>query len=211
MPQLIESGYIYIAQSPLYRVIKGKSEVYLKDERALEQHLIETGMEETVLTIRDESERSGSDLGLLIEEALNVRKLLQGVSQRYSAEVVEQTAIAGALNPEAFMDGSRAQQTSDYVSRRLDQLALESERGWRGEPIDDGGLRFSRVVRGVKESQVIDGRLIRSAEARKLDEKASILQSAYLTRAILRRKGEERVILSPTQLLNAIFSLAERD
>ncbi|MDP6350375.1 MAG: DNA gyrase subunit B, partial [Chloroflexota bacterium] len=208
--QLIENGYIYIAQAPLYRATRGKSEVYLKDERAMEQHLIDTGLEEAVLAVHDGSERSGADLRGLVDAALLVRKLLEGVSQRYAAEVVEQTAIAGALNPEALDDAGRAQEAADYVAKRLDQLALETERGWKGKPTADGGLRFSRTVRGVQETEVIDGRLMQSAEARKLDEKASELQAAYLTQAVLRRKGEERVILSPTQLLEAVFAFGRK-
>jgi DNA gyrase subunit B len=210
MPQMIDAGYVYIAQAPLYRATRGKSEVYLKDERAMEQHLVETGIEEAVLSLHDGTERSGPDLLSLVDNALTERKLLQGVSQRYKASVVEQTAIAGALNPDVLEDPQRAQDAADYVARRLDQLALDTERGWQGEPTKDGGIAFVRVVRGVRETEVIDGRLVRSAEARKLDERAPALQSAYLTRAILRRKGEERTILSPTQLLDAVFAFGRK-
>ena len=210
MPQLIEIGYIYIAQAPLYKATRGKSEVYLKDERALEQHLIDTGLEDAVLVLHDGEERSGADLRELVESALAVRKLLRGVSQRYDATVVEQTAIAGALSPEVLEDPSRAGRAAAYVARRLDQLALETERGWRGEPTADGGLRFARVVRGVGESQAIDGLLIRSAEARKLDERVAELQAAYLMQAVLKRKGVERVVLSPTQLLDAVFDFGRK-
>ncbi|MDA1132405.1 MAG: DNA topoisomerase (ATP-hydrolyzing) subunit B [Proteobacteria bacterium] len=210
MPQLIERGYIYIAQAPLYRATRGKSEVYLKAERELERYLIDTGLEEAVLAVHDGSERSGADLLALVDAALVVRKLLHGVAQRYSAAVVEQTAIAGALSPAALANPVMAQQAADYVARRLDQLALDTERGWTGAPTDDGGLRFSRTVRGVKEVQVIDGRLMGSAEARKLDEKAADLQAAYLIQAVLRRKGEERSVLSPTQLLDAVFAFGRK-
>ena len=210
MPQLIEYGYIYIAQSPLYKASRGKSEVYLKDERALEKHLIDTGLEDAVLVLHDGSERSGPDLRELVESALAVRKLLRGVSQRYSVSVVEQTAIAGALSPKALEDRERAMAAAAYVARRLDQLSLEAERGWVGEPTPDGGLQFSRVVRGVRQSEAIDGLLIRSAEARKLDERAAQLQATYLTQATLKRKGVDRVALSPTQLLGAVFDFGRK-
>ena len=210
MRAMIDAGYIYIAQAPLYKATRGKSEVYLKDERAMEQHLIESGLEEAVLSLRDGSERSGPDLRGLADNALTVRKILEGVSQRYNTSVVEQTAIAGALNPDVLEDPQRAQAAADYVARRLDRLALETERGRQGEPTADGGLRFVRMVRGVRESEVIDGRLIRSAEARKLDELAAELQANYSKPATLRRKGEERTILSPTQLLDAVFAFGRK-
>jgi DNA gyrase subunit B len=210
MRALIDSGYIYIAQAPLYKASRGKSEVYLKDERALENYLIATGLEEAVLSVHGGSDHSGADLAQLVEHARTVRKLLQGVAQRYSTAVVEQTAIAGALNPEALSDPEKAKSAAEYVARRLDQLAPETERGWRGEPTADGGLKFVRVVRGVRETEVIDGRLISSAEARKLDEQASELQATYLTAATLKRKVEEVTILSPSELLDAVFSVGRK-
>ena len=210
MRPLIEAGYIYIAQSPLYKATRGKSEVYLKDERALENFLIKTGLEEAVLSVHGGTEHSGADLAELVEHARIVRKLLQGVAQRYSTVVVEQTAIAGALNPEALSNPEQAKGAADYVAKRLDQLAPETERGWRGEPTPDGGLKFSRTVRGVKEVEVIDGRLIGSAEARKLDEQAVELQATYLMAATLRRKAETTSISSPTQLLDTVFAVGRK-
>ena len=206
MRELIERGYIYIAQAPLYRATRGKSEVYLKDDRALERHLIDAGLEDTVLTVHGGAQRSGADLRQLVEHALVVRRLLKAVAQRYSAPVVEQTAIAGAFRPTVLDDPAKAKEAATYVAKRLDQLANEHERGWQGQPTADGGLKFIRTIRGVKENEVIDGRLIRSGEARKLDEQAKELQETYLAPAVLRRKGEDRAILSPTQLLDAVFA-----
>jgi DNA gyrase subunit B len=210
MRPLIEAGYIYIAQAPLYKATRGKSEVYLKDERAMENYLIKAGLEEAVLSVHGGAERSGADLAELVEHARIVRKLLQGVAQRYSTAAVEQTAIAGALNPEALANPEQAKGAADYVAKRLDQLAPETERGWQGEPTLDGGLKFIRTVRGVKEVEVIDGRLIGSAEARKLDEQAVELQATYLMAATLRRKSEQTSISSPTELLDAVFAVGRK-
>ena len=210
MRDLIERGYIYIAQAPLYKVTRNKSEVYLKDERAMERHLVETGTDDAVLVLHGGAQRSGPDLRELVDHALTVRKLLRAVAQRYSAHVVEQTAIAGALNPAALEDPERAAGAAAYVARRLDLLSVETERGWKGEPTPDGGLRFTRTIRGVNEVEVIDGRLIRSAEARKLDERAAELQLTYARPAILRRKGEDKPVLSPTQLLDTVFAIGRK-
>ena len=210
MRELIEHGYVYIAQAPLFKVTRGKSEVFLKDERAMENHLIATGLEDAVLSLHGGAERSGADLAELVEHARVVRRLLKGIGQRYAAEVVEQTAIASALNPDVLRDPKQAQTAAEYVARRLDQLAPETERGWQGEPMPDGGLSFSRVVRGVRETHVIDGRLIGSAEARKLDEQAAELQDTYLTAATFKRKAEEVIVLSPTQLLDAVFAFGRK-
>src|SRR6201985_405658 len=93
-----------------------------------------------------------------------------------------------------------------YIAHRLDALSEEFERGWHGEPTPDGGLKFWREVRGVREAVAIDGALIGSADARKLDRMASELQQTYLKSGSRRRKDETREIRSPTELLDAIFA-----
>ena len=210
MREIVEAGYLYIAQPPLYKVSQGRSERYLKDERELEDYLVALGIDEAVLTLHTGEQRAGEDLMELVQKARASRKLLESVARRYSWSVVEQTAIAGALNPEALADSDRAATACAYVARRLDQLAPETERGWQGETTDDGGLRFSRTVRGVRESHLIDGPLIRSADARKLDDQLGRQQETYLVRAVLTRKGEELIIRSPTQLLERVLALGRK-
>ncbi len=210
MREIIDKGYLYIAQPPLYKVTRGKSEVYLKDEKAFENHLVDAGLEDAVFAIYDGSELAGAELRTLVVPARVCRTLLEAVARRYARPVVEQLAIAGALNPRALEDVEQAREAARYVARRLDLLAPETERGWRGEPTPDGGLKFARTLRGVEESHVIDGPLIRSAEARALDDQAAELQAAYLRRGILRRRGEEVVIRSPTQLLEAVLGYGRK-
>ena len=205
MPEIIKAGYLYIAQPPLYKVTRGKSVQYLKDEKGLEDHLIAEGIDGAVLTLYSEEQRAGGDLDELVQEARQCRRLLGVIARRYMRDVVEQTAIAGALNPEALADAGQAEGAAAYVARRLDLMAPEIERGWRGAPTDDGGLRFTRTVRGVEETHVIDGPLIRSAEARKLDGMAHRLQANYARRGTLKRKDREVVIRAPAQLLDAVL------
>src|SRR5262249_60079658 len=128
----------------------------------------------------------------------------------YPRFVLEQTAIAGALNPEILSDKGKAAEAASYIARRLDTLSDETERGWHGEPTPDGGLKFWREVRGVRETVSIDGAVIASADARKLDRMAADLQVAYLQAGKLKRKDDTREILSPSELLNAIFEWARK-
>jgi len=210
MQPIIEAGYLYIAQPPLYKVKRGASEVYLKDEAALEEYLVQAGLEDAVLVSHDGSQRSGSDLRALVDDARTCRQLLQSLARRYAQRVVEQTAIAGALNPDVLADPTQARAAADYVARRLNVLAVENERNWTGEPTEDGGLRFTRRVRGVTESHVIDGPLIRSAEARKLDRLAPQLQAVYGHPARFRRKDAESLVQSPTSLLETVLALGKK-
>jgi DNA gyrase subunit B len=203
MPELIERGHLYIAQPPLYKVNRGKSEQYLKDERALEDYLIGAGLEEAVLKPANGAERAGGDLKKIVEEARTIRNLLNGLHSRYNRKVIEQAAIAGVLTPKVTGDPKSANAAAEYIARRLDALAEETERGWSGR-FDDAGFHFERTVRGVREVAVIDQALLGSADARKLDEYAASLQEIYAKPGTLRRKDETITIHGPVGLFEAV-------
>jgi len=204
MPSLIEGGHLYIAQPPLYKVTRGKSEQYLKDERALEDYLIETGLDDCVLKLASGEERKGRDLQTLVEDARTIRGLLANIHSRYNRSVVEQAAIAGVLNPRVTADPETANAAADYIAKRLDALADEVERGWSGTFTEGHGFTFERTVRGVKEIAVIDDALLSSAEARRIDDLAASLQEAYPRSAMLRRKDSETPIHGPVSLFEAV-------
>jgi DNA gyrase subunit B len=205
MPELIERGHLFIAQPPLYKAARGKSERYLKDERELENHLIEEGIKDAALTLAGGERIAGADLAHLLERARAVRTALDGFPRHYPRFVLEQAAIAGALNPEVLSDAIKAEEAARYIAVRLDSMTDEMERGWKGEPTPDGGLKFRREVRGVTETIAIDGALIASADARKLDRMSAELQATYLKASRLTRKDQVREVRSPTQLLDAIL------
>jgi DNA gyrase subunit B len=210
MPELIDRGHLYIAQPPLYKVARGKSEQYLKDERALEDYLIATGLEEAVFRTHSGDERAGVDLHDLVEQARNIRGLLGAIHSRYNRQVVEQAAIAGVLNARIATDPQVAQQAADYIARRLDKLSDEIERGWQGRYDEGEGFLFERTVRGVKEATTIDHALLGSAEARKLDEYAAVLQEAYERPGLLRRKVDETPIYGPIGLFEAVTATGRK-
>ena len=204
MPQLIEAGHLYIAQPPLYKVTRGKSEQYLKDERALEDYLIATGLDDCVFRLASGEERGGRDLQALVEDARVIRNVLANLHHRYDRSVVEQAAIAGVLNPRVTNDADTANAAADYIARRLDVLADEVERGWNGRFVEGEGFVFERTIRGVKDHAVIDAALLSSADARKLDEYAGTLQETYPRPGLLRRKDTETVIHGPVSLFEAV-------
>jgi DNA gyrase subunit B len=208
MAQVIERGHLYIAQPPLYKVARGKSEQYLKDEVALENYLIMTGLEDAVLRLSTGEERAGEDLRALVHEARIVRNVLLGLHNRYSRLVVEQAAIAGVLNSSVFGDPQTADEAAKYIAVRLNALAEETERGWQGS--FDDGFRFERTVRGVKEVAIIDHALLGSAEARKLDEHAVSLQAVYAKHGVLRRKDEEVLVHGPVGLFEAVTATGRK-
>ena len=204
MEELIKRGHIYIAQPPLYKVTRGKSEQYLKDERALEDYLISTGVEEAVLRLANGEERAGPDLQKLVEEARSIRNILSGLHGRYNRQVIEQAAILGVLNSDIFGNPQKAKAAAPFIARRLNVLAEETERGWEGEFTEEAGFTFARTVRGVKSVAIIDPALLGSADARKLDEYAVSLQKIYEKPGSLRRKDETWPIHGPVGLFEAI-------
>ncbi|AEV34927.1 DNA gyrase subunit B [Pseudovibrio sp. FO-BEG1] len=206
MPDLIENGYVYIAQPPLYKVTRGKSEQYLKDEAAFEEYLIGSGLDETSLALANGEVRLGEDLRSVVEEAREVSDILNGLHSRYDKAVVEQAAIAGALNSDNLHNHEKAQEAAAYIARRLDILADEFERGWEGEATEEGDLIFSRVVRGVKEVTTIDAALLGSADARRLDSYFKHLDEVYHKAASLVRKDKSVEIRGPQALLEAVYA-----
>src|SRR5205085_5879652 len=148
MRDLIERGHIFIAQAPLYKVTRGKSEQYLKDERALEDYLIDTGLEDAVFRPYSGDERAGADLKTIVEEARVIRNVLSGLHSRYNRKIVEQATIAGVLTPSIFTDAPKAVAAAEYIAKRLDALSEDIERGWEGTFVEGEGFRFERIVRG---------------------------------------------------------------
>jgi DNA gyrase subunit B len=210
MPDLIDRGHLFIAQPPLYKVTRGKSEQYLKDERALENYLIDTGIEEAVLRLYSGEHRAGEDLRKLVEDARIIRNVLNGLHSRYNRRVVEQAAILSVLNSNIFGDPEKAKAAAPYIARRLDALAEETDRGWEGQFAQDTGFRFERTVRGVKEVAIIDPALLGSADARKLDEYAPSLQDAYQRPGSFRRKDEETPVHGPVALFEAVTNAGRK-
>ncbi len=201
MPELIDRGYVYIAQPPLYKAAKGKAEVYLKDERAYEDYLLEGGSEGAILR-SPLGDRTGGDLRATIDEARLVRTVISGLHSRYDRTAVEQAAIAGALKP-TLPDSPDGPAKAALIAERLDRIADEFEKGWSGE-VRDNGYLLKRTVRGVTQVVVLDAQLLNSIDARKLDERSANLAEAYGQPAIFNRKGKESVIYGPLSLFNAV-------
>jgi len=205
MQVLIERGHLFIAQPPLYKATRGRSERYLKDEAELEDYLVSEGSDGLGITLHTGETIAGADARNVIEKARAAVAALKGFPQQFPRFLLEQAAIAGALNPEILNDRDKAAAAASYIAKRLDSLSDEIERGWHGEPTPDGGLKFWREVRGLRESVAIDGALISSTDARKLDKMTAELQAVYLHAAKLQHNDQTREVRAPSQLLDAIF------
>jgi DNA gyrase subunit B len=208
MPELIENGHLYIAQPPLYKVARGKSEVYLKDQAAMDEYLIEQGIDGAILRQGNGDEIMGADLRRIVDEAVRLRRVLEAFPTHYPRHILEQAAIAGA-----FVQGAvdaDLQGVADKVAARLDLIALEWERGWQGRITQDHGVRLARILRGVEEVRTLDGPMLRSGEARKSGTFTQSLQEVYDLPATLIRKDRSQLIHGPLDLLKAILEEGEK-
>jgi DNA gyrase subunit B len=208
MPALIEGGYLYIAQPPLYKVARGKSEVYLKDQTALDDYLIQQGIENAQLNLSSGEVIVGQDLVRVVEEARQLKRVLDAFPTHYPRHILEQAAIAGAFVPGAV--DADLQGVADKVAARLDLIALEYERGWNGRITQDKGIRLARILRGVEEVRTLDGPMLRSGEARKTGSFTESLQHIYGTPSTLERKDRRQLIHGPLDLLKAILDEGEK-
>ncbi len=209
MQELVEKGHVYIAQPPLYKVSRGKSESYLKDQRALEEYLIDQGLEEAVLVTGGGEERAGRDLREVVSQARVIAGLIDQLHSRYNRPLVEQAAIAGAFDPASIASAERATAIAGEIARRLDSIAEETETGWKGRFGNDGFL-LTREVRGVTEAHALDRALLASLDARRLNEKRTHLAETYGRPAKLRRKSETVDVFGPRTLLEAIYEAGRK-
>jgi len=212
MPALIDKGYLYIAQPPLYGVKRGSGKLdYFKGDAELEAFLMAAGLKDTVFHQHDGVQRAAADLAQLVEEARTCRHLLQPLVRKVGRlDVVEQALLAGALDPALLADKARAEAAVAETVRRLDALAEATERGWAGTVVEGDGYVFERTVHGVVERRVLGAALLRSAEARRLAERATALREVYGGRGRLVAKEREVAIAGPTGLVDAVMELGRK-
>ncbi|WP_424983243.1 DNA topoisomerase (ATP-hydrolyzing) subunit B [Maritalea sp. S77] len=210
MPELIENGHIFIAQPPLYKVRRGQSEQYLKDERALEEYLLNAGLEDAALITGAGVTHTGQDLMDLASKSRDIVHTINGLNARYDRQIIEQCAISGALSLSVFEDPAQGEKMAQTVAQRLDLVSAETEQGWEGtfDPAD--GYVFSRTVRGVLESHKVDGTLLRSVDARNLEKLAGYLENLFEGLAKLERKGQSQQIFGPFTLYDAMTSFGRK-
>ncbi|MGO4682271.1 DNA topoisomerase (ATP-hydrolyzing) subunit B [Hyphomicrobium sp. 2TAF46] len=211
MPELVDKGHVYIAQPPLYKVEKGRSQSYLKDQRALEDYLIDQGLVDAVLVGGDGTERAGRELREIVEQARQIAGGINGLHSRYNRDVVEQGAIGGVFDASILStpDAAKAEAIATRIAQRLDSIAEEMETGWEGRYGNDGYV-FKREVRGVTEVHMLDRALLGSLDARRLNERHEHLVEIYNTPAKLKRKDKTEIITGPRSLLDAVYDVGRK-
>ncbi|WP_309604318.1 DNA topoisomerase (ATP-hydrolyzing) subunit B [Phenylobacterium sp.] len=201
MPQVIERGYLYIAQPPLYKASKGKSVRYLKDDPELEIYLIDEGVDGATLDLSNGERITGADLLAMVQTARGAKANVERLAARAPAFAIEQAALAGLLAP----GGDPA-----AAARRLDLYAEEGDGDWTGAAGEAGSFVFARVKRGVSERIVLDELLLQAADARRLAERSRELAVIFEGRATFTRRDRATVVRGPIDLVNAVMDNGRR-
>ena len=210
MRPLIERGYLYIAQPPLFRAKRGASEVYLKDQNALDDYLVNAGLKDSVLRNESGLQIGGADLKDLVELAITLSRAIEQLTLQVSnRDVIEQAAIAGMLNAETLFEEGAA----DYLVKRLDQMVDTLERGWQAQndfSSDKPRLVLSRTLRGITETHHLDHKFINTSEARHLDAAAGKLQEVFAKRTTFVTTHSETNLKGPSDLAAHVTALGRK-
>ena len=201
MPELLARGHLYIAQPPLYRAKRGQEERYLKDDRALEDYLLEKALNGAKLTHADGTVVEGEALKERVEALRQIAARIRRLASHVPTELVEQALLAGALT----LDADKAMAAAPVLAARLDALALPSERGWKVSFGADG-LTMARTVRGVAERHRLEAPLLRSAEARWLAERQDALVAAWAQPATLASENTTTSVAGPLAALERLLA-----
>jgi DNA gyrase subunit B len=208
MPELIEKGHIFIAEPPLYKVTKGKSEVYIKDDKDLESYLLDAGVHDTFLKITDDYVLTGRDLSEMVIEASKCIKLLKKAGDNHIKQILEQATLTGVIDRikglSNDVDGQK------ILCKRLDNISKEYERGWSSKIEDVNKLIFFRTVRGVEETVEVDLIKIQSNLIEGLSHFSSKFRDIFSGMPVLVKKEVAIEIDGPSSLIREVMRMGEK-
>ena len=208
MQDLIKAGYLYIAQPPLYKVNKGKSEVYLKDDLALQNYLIDMGIEDSTLNINNGTIVAGPDLQRVVILTKKIKKIIESFPSNIPSFIFEQVAMAGALSKEILENDTI--NVENNISKRLDEISSEYEKGWFCKYTKEKDLEISRTLRGVKNIYLLENNIFLKKEASLLNSLSKEMLEVFDKEVIFPKKEKSFKLHSPSELLNLILKQGEK-
>lgn len=208
MPQLIEKGYLYVAQPPLYRIRRGTKAVYLKDDKELENFLIDSALEGSVLKNRDSGiVYAGADLRDIIGKVSGFMKQVKSLSRRVPADLIQAAALAGALNIAALGDKTKADMIAEKLNSGINDL---NRNKWAGDIGDEGQFILTQEVRGVTERLVLDKATLSCPEVPEINRLLNDIKDVFVGRVVLESKAGEEFVNTPSLLLNAVMEAGRK-
>ena len=211
MPELIERGYVYIAQPPLYKAKRGNSIIYLKDDREMEDYLTRGGCDDAVLQKNNGEQIAGNELISLVENTRKARALIAALSAKAPEKILEQMAIMGLFDSDLLNNREQMKSALAETVARLDSHEAEYDKGWKAVLNDDNTITFSRTLRGVEEKHVINDNVMISPEAKVLNElRALLLENFAEPSKLISKNGGELRISGPVAFVDAIMNAGKK-
>ena len=211
MPEVIEKGYVYIAQPPLYRAKRGNSVIYLKDDREMENYLIRGGTDDATLIMKSGEQFIGNDLVNLVETSRKARNMIATLGKKVPEKFIEQMAIYGAVNMDLLSNKEKLQAKLNEVSAKLDSLEAEYDRGWSAKTDSDGNIVFTRTLRSVTENHIISASILEGNEAKYLDSVKDFLVENFTNPSkLISKNGLEKEVKGPAGLVDAVMAAGKK-
>lgn len=211
MPELIERGYVYIAQPPLYKAKRGNSIIYLKDDREMEDYLTRGGCEDAVLTKANGEQIAGNELINLVENTRKARSLISILGSKAPEKILEQMAIMGLFDADLMANKDKFKAVLAETVARLDSHEAEYDKGWKAVLNEDNTITFSRTLRGVEEKHLIGDTVLLSPEAKVLNELRGLLLENFAesSRLVTKANGEIK-ISGPVAFVDAVMAAGKK-
>lgn len=212
MPEIIEKGYVYIAQPPLYKAKRGNSVLYLKDDREMEDYLVRGGCEDAVLQKSNGEQVAGQDLIAMVENTRKARNMIAALNKKAPEKIIEQLAIDGLFDRSVIDNLDVLRSKAEQVAAKLDGQEAEYDKGWKADVLGDGSVSFHRTLRGVEEKHVIGASIFDSPEGKALNDMKAFLADNYAEEQRLSspKLGEEKKIHGPVSFVDAIMAMGRK-
>ena len=212
MPEIIEKGYVYIAQPPLYKAKRGNSVLYLKDDREMEDYLVRGGCEDAVLQKSNGEQVAGQDLIAMVENTRKARNMIAALNKKAPEKIIEQLAIDGLFDRNVIDNLDVLRSKAEQVAAKLDGQEAEYDKGWKADVLSDGSVSFHRTLRGVEEKHVIGASIFDSPEGKALNDMKAFLADNYAEEQRLTspKLGEEKKIHGPVSFVDAIMAMGRK-
>lgn len=212
MPEIIEKGYVYIAQPPLYKAKRGNSVLYLKDDREMEDYLVRGGCEDAVLQQSNGEQVAGQDLIAMVENTRKARNMIAALNKKAPEKIIEQLAIDGLFDRNVIDNLDVLRSKAEQVATKLDGQEAEYDKGWKADVLGDGSVSFHRTLRGVEEKHIIGASIFDSPEGKALNDMKAFLADNYAEEQRLSspKLGEEKKIHGPVSFVDAIMAMGRK-
>ncbi len=207
MPQLIEKGYLYVAQPPLYRIRRGNKAVYMKDDKELQNYLIDSALDGAVLKAANGVQMAGADLKQFVTKVLDFTNLVNALSRRMPAEVIQAAALAGALSDSAIGNSGKASDIAKQLNASIGDPVLSC---WGGSIDEHGEIVLAREVRGVSEKIIFDKGTLSAPEVAKINLVIKEIGAEFNGKVMLCGKDGEKLVNTPSLLLDAIMEAGRK-